>query len=102
MTCKTKGIKGCIKSKTLQKKASLFFEHVHVEGYTASDKDLWLVCAGLKIGRMRAPVYYHGVSETAYFVLISDLLQADLESFGLHVGRPIPNEFGGVTYLVCK
>ncbi|MDO4343931.1 MAG: hypothetical protein Q4C50_03915 [Eubacteriales bacterium] len=56
----------------------------------------------MKILHMRLPVYAHGIAESRYAFLISDFLQADLEAFGLKVGKPVPNEAGGYTYLVCR
>lgn len=95
-----KGIPRCIKGKTLERKASLFFKSVHI--VNCSEWDVLLVCAGMKISSMRLPVYMQHISEEKYAVIISDLLQAELEPFGVKIGRPIPNEFGGFTYLVCR
>lgn len=95
-----KGIPRCIKGKTLERKASLFFRAVHV--VNCSEWDVLLVCVGMKICSMRLPVYMQNISEAKYALIISDLLQAELEPFGVKVGRPIPNELGGYTYLVCR
>lgn len=95
-----KGIPKYIKGQTLEKKASLFFKSVQI--VNCSEWDLLLVCAGMKICSMRLPVYMQNISEVNYALIIADLLQAELEPFGVKVGRPVPNELGGYTYLVCR
>ena len=99
---KRKGTRGRIKEKTLRGKGKIFFRHVSVESARGTDKDVFLICSGMKILSMRSPVYAHDITETRYAFLISDFLQADLENFGLKIGKPISNETSGYTYLVCS
>lgn len=97
---KRRGIPNCIKAKTLERRASLFFTTVRL--IDCSEWDALLECGGMKICNMCLPVYAQNISEAKYAVIISDFLQAELESFGLKVGRPIPNKIGGYTYLICR
>lgn len=96
------GLPHCIKGRTLRRRAGVFFRHVSVEHSVPADKDLWLICSGMKIPHMHYATYAKRFTLGQYALLISDFLQADLEEFGLVVGKPIPNEYGGFTYLVCK
>lgn len=98
---KNTGLHGCIKGTTLLRKAKLFYNNVMLENEMDSAKDLWLICWGLKVENVKA-LYVHNISPELYASLISDFLQADLAPFGLRVGKPIPNEFGGYTYLLCR
>lgn len=97
-------IPGCIKAKTLKKKGEIFYRHVTVVKDPDDQLDTWLVCRGMKMLHMRNASYIHGISDGRYAAIISDLLQADLEPFGILVGKPIPME--GTTdsyiYLICK
>lgn len=99
---KPHGIPGCIKAKTLRKLGTSFFNRVDVINPPGWDKDVLLSCNGMKIVCMKEITYVKNVPVTKYAMLISDFLQALLEPYGLKIGRPIPDENGGFTFLVCR
>ena len=102
MSRRPSSIPNCIRGKILRRRAEVFFQHVSIEHSVPLGKDLWLICSGMKIPDMKSAAYTKRLTPGQYALLISDFLQADLEAFSLAVGKPLPNEYGGFTYLICK
>lgn len=99
---KPHGIPGYIKADTLRKLGTTFFKCADVINLPGENKEVLLSCSGMKIMCMNEITYVKNLSIIAYAMLISDFLQALLEPYGLKIGRPIPDENGGFTFLVCR
>lgn len=99
---KPHGISGYIKAKTLRKFGTTFFQRVDVINPPGLNKEVLFYCKKMRIICMNDITYVKDLTINDYAMLISDFLQALLEPYGLKIGRPIPDENGGFTFLVCR
>lgn len=97
------GIPGKIKKRTLVRVGEIFFKHVSVEAWPGLDREVWLICSGLRLKKddLVDTLDYGRINEHRAVYLASHFLQAYLRTeFGLAVDTPIKD---GKTYqfLIC-